>query len=400
MRTDLRATRAERDRRLPGDQLVPDPDVVINNGISIDARPADIWPWLVQMGSGRAGWYAYDFVDNDGKPSATAVLPTLQQIDVGAVMPSLPGARDSFVIASYTPDRDLVLTVPRPDGKAGVSWEFYLQPELPRGTRLLVRGRVSRAWPAGMQAEAAPRPKRPIEFVYAVLARIPRRVMFPIALFGHDAMQARQMRGIKRRAEGTITSRPARWARMAAAAGCVGALGYGGLKALWALGVTVGIDKPAHLRPAGTSTGEWALENLATTGLAALAALILLGLVQPRITAVPALILRTLGWLGTIMVVPGVAGLALILDYMAGTHLFPPTNLGGVSPVTYVFVYACFLTLGLAFAATSLLTMWPNSQQHRRLEPTTGGGSTSGTEGDATDDAIPTAMPSVRPGST
>lgn len=346
----------------------------MTNGISIDAGPADIWPWLVQMGSGRGGWYAYDFIDNDGKPSATTVLPALQQIEIGAVMPSLPGADDSFVVASYTPNHDLVLSVPRQDGKAGVSWEFFLQPKRFGGTRLLVRGRVSKAWPTGIQAEAATRPRRPIEFVYALLARIPRRVMIPIALFGHHAMQARQMRGIKRRAEGAITSRPMRWAKLAVTAGCLGALGYGGLKALWAMGATVGIENPLQLRPAGTSTGQWALENLATTGLAVLAALILLGLVQPGLIGVPRLILRSLGWLGTIMVIPGAVGLAEILDYVAGTQLFPPAELGGVSPATYVFVYACFLTLGLAFAATSFLTMERGAQRKRGLEHSTRSG--------------------------
>lgn len=369
MRADLRATTDERDRRLPGDELVPDPALVITNGISIDARPADVWPWLLQMGSGRAGWYAYDFVDNDGKPSATEVLPALQQIEVGAVMPSLPGADDSFVVSAYAPNQDLVLSVPGPDGKAGVSWEFFLLPEQSGGTRLLVRGRVSRTWPAGMQAEQAPRPKRPIESVYAVLAKIPREVMFPIALLGHDAMQARQLRGIKRRAEGVITQRRVRWAKMAAAAGCLAALGYGGLKALWAMGATIGINDPGQLRPAGTTPALWALENLGTTGLAALAVLILLALVHPRGTRVQRLIVRPLGWLGTVMVIPGAVGLAEILDYIARTHLFPPVELGGVSPLTYVFVYACFLTLGLAFAATSFLTREPGYLQHRRLQP-------------------------------
>ena len=181
--------------------------------------------------------------------------------------------------------------------------------------------------------------------------------MLPMALFGHGAMQARKMHLIKRRVEGDITLRRVRWAKVTAAAGCLGALGYGGLKALWALGATVGIDNPVELRPAGTSTGLWALENLATSGLAALAALILLGLVQPRSKGGPRRMVRSFGWLGTIMVIPGGVGLAEILDYVAGAHLFPPVELGGVSPVTYVFVYACFLTLGVAFAATSFLTM-------------------------------------------
>lgn len=202
-RADLRATTEERERALPGDQLVPDPDLVIMNGISIDAPPANVWPWLAQMGSRRAGWYAYDFVDNDGRPSATSIVPSLQQIRVGDVMPSLPGATDTFVVAAVQAGQDLILTVLGPNGETGLSWEFFLEPRRPGGTRLLVRGRVSKAWPGGLQTESSPKPQRPIEYVYKLLAKIPRRAMIPIALLGHHAMQARQLRGIKRRAEAT-----------------------------------------------------------------------------------------------------------------------------------------------------------------------------------------------------
>lgn len=147
-----------------------------------------------------------------------------------------------------------------------------------------------------------------------------------------------------------------RWARWTAAVGCLAALGYGGLKAIWALGGTIGIDDPSQLRPAGTSDVMWLVENMGTVALAALAALILLALVLPAGALVPRRILRTLGWLGVVMVVPGAVGLLEILDYIAGSHLFSATQLGGISAGTYVFVYVCFLTLGLSFAATARLT--------------------------------------------
>ena len=217
MRTDLRATKEESERPLPGDQLVRDPDVVIMNGVFIDAPTAKVWPWLAQMGSGRAGWYAYDFVDNDGVPSANDVVPSLQQIRVGDVMPSLPGATDSFVITLLEPGRDLVLTVAGTNGTAGVSWEFFLEPCPPAGTRLLVRGRVSKDWPSAVATQASSNSKRPIEYVYKLLGRIPRKAMFPIALMGHGAMQARQLRGIKRRSERASRTQLAtqgRWHRM------------------------------------------------------------------------------------------------------------------------------------------------------------------------------------------
>ncbi|MGP0094141.1 MAG: hypothetical protein ACLPKB_29975 [Xanthobacteraceae bacterium] len=150
---------------------------------------------------GRAGWYSYDWVDNDGRPSATAIVPNLQDVKPGDVMPSLPGATDSFIVASVQPNRDLVLTVPAAGGGLLVSWEFFLEPVTQRQTRLLVRGRVSSQWPPDGAAKP-PASRRPIEWVYALLARLPRWLMAPAAMFGHGVMQARQLRGIKRRAEG------------------------------------------------------------------------------------------------------------------------------------------------------------------------------------------------------
>jgi hypothetical protein len=51
--------------------------------ITIRARPAEIWPWLVQMGCRRAGWYSYDGLDNGGVPSAERIVPELQRAEVG-----------------------------------------------------------------------------------------------------------------------------------------------------------------------------------------------------------------------------------------------------------------------------------------------------------------------------
>ncbi len=199
---DLKATAEESARPLPGDKFVADPAVTIMNAVAIAASPAEVWPWLAQMGSGRGGWYAYDFVDNDGHPSANTIVAGLQKIAVGDVLPSLPGATDSFVVAKVQPGEDLVLVVPSADGGVGLSWEFFLVPFSQHCTRLLVRGRVAADWPSGLAGTRQPGARRrPIELVYALLGKIPREVMMPIALFGHGLMQERQLRGIKRRAE-------------------------------------------------------------------------------------------------------------------------------------------------------------------------------------------------------
>ena len=76
------ATDEEVRRAMPGDDLVPDA-ASTTRAITIAAPAEQVWPWLVQLGYGRAGWYSYDWIDNDGQPSADRILPELQQLQVG-----------------------------------------------------------------------------------------------------------------------------------------------------------------------------------------------------------------------------------------------------------------------------------------------------------------------------
>ena len=69
----VRATPSERALSLPGDDLIPLPVGSVNHAITIRRPPREVWPWLAQMGSGRAGWYAYDFIDNGGQHSAERI---------------------------------------------------------------------------------------------------------------------------------------------------------------------------------------------------------------------------------------------------------------------------------------------------------------------------------------
>lgn len=89
VRADLR----EQVRGLSGDELIPNPVGSVTHALTIRRSSHDVWPWLVQMGSGRAGWYAYDTIDNGGRPSAERILPEFQDISVGTVFPALPGAK-------------------------------------------------------------------------------------------------------------------------------------------------------------------------------------------------------------------------------------------------------------------------------------------------------------------
>jgi hypothetical protein len=192
-------TADERRRALPGDGIVPNAAAEVMHAVTIRAPPECVWPWLAQMGAGRAGWYSYDSIDNDGHPSAAEVIPELQHHAVGDILPALRGARDAFLVAIVEPQRDLVLTVPAAQGAVLVSWEFFLEPHAD-GVRLLVRGRVGAKWPPRV-ASARTGPPRAIERVYSLLAVVPRWMMAPLAKVGHGMMQRRQLNGIKRRAE-------------------------------------------------------------------------------------------------------------------------------------------------------------------------------------------------------
>jgi hypothetical protein len=65
------ATDEEVRRPMPGDNLIPDASGT-TRAITVAARPEQVWPWLAQIGYGRAGWYSYDWIDNDGRPAPTA----------------------------------------------------------------------------------------------------------------------------------------------------------------------------------------------------------------------------------------------------------------------------------------------------------------------------------------
>jgi hypothetical protein len=93
-------------RALAGDDLVPDAPVIDTRSIEIAAEPRDVWPWLLQMGYGKAGWYSYDTIDMVGA-SSRRLIPEWQSLEVGAVVPTHPGG--GFVVRGLEPERSLVL---------------------------------------------------------------------------------------------------------------------------------------------------------------------------------------------------------------------------------------------------------------------------------------------------
>jgi proline iminopeptidase len=96
----------EAEMPVPGDDLVPDASATETRGVTIDAPPTAVWPWLVQMGYDRGGWYSYDAMDMKGA-SATEIKPEFQHIAPGEVMPTHPGG--GFLVKVVEPERALVL---------------------------------------------------------------------------------------------------------------------------------------------------------------------------------------------------------------------------------------------------------------------------------------------------
>jgi hypothetical protein len=142
---------------LPGDDLVRR-RYQTTRAVSLAAPPAEVWPWLVQMGFGRAGWYSYDWVerligagDFAERGSAQSVLPRFQSLSVGDPVPL--SADGGLTAAVVDPPRALVLRMemsmltggPARDGDRAVldwTWAFVVVPVGPRSSRLVVRTRA------------------------------------------------------------------------------------------------------------------------------------------------------------------------------------------------------------------------------------------------------------------
>lgn len=162
------ATDEERWLRLPGDELVPTPQWTYNHAVSIDATPSAVWPWLVQLGQGRGGFYSYDGLENlvgCQIRNVFEIRPELQQLRVGdrVVLDGRSGFGPEVMLLE--PRRALVLGDPPNDKGSQVTWAFYLL-EGPHGTtRLLERGRGVAGNGLGQKLGFGPYLVDPIGFV-------------------------------------------------------------------------------------------------------------------------------------------------------------------------------------------------------------------------------------------
>jgi hypothetical protein len=146
----IAATAAERSAALPGDALVARPDVVMDRAFSLPAPPARVWPWIVQLGKERAGWYFPRWAEQAipaGRRGLRAIDPRMVVLAPGDVIPDWGGRHATFHVAAIEPPSALVYSSAR--GTVRVSWAITLSPADRDGTRVHLRlrlGPVRRRW--------------------------------------------------------------------------------------------------------------------------------------------------------------------------------------------------------------------------------------------------------------
>lgn len=184
------ATDEEFGAPLPGDERCPGMRLVSTRAITIDAPPEAVWPWIVQMGHGRAGFYSHDWVERllgiryaEGR-SATRIHPEFQALRPGDRVPYHPLAR--LPVEVVDPPRVLI---------AG---EWIVLRPLPGGhTRVLVRTRGG--WFERL-AHSAPVAGWLLLPLAALVDRVPGELL-------HHYMESGMLRGLKARVEATAGAR-------------------------------------------------------------------------------------------------------------------------------------------------------------------------------------------------
>ena len=173
------ATDQEVTRPLLGDNDVSKPTFNATRAVTITARPEEIWPWLIQIGLGRAGWYSYDLLDNLGRPSAERIMPEFQRLAVGDVIPMSPDGKQGQWVRALEVNRWMLWG----DKPGDCTWYWGLEPLDQRHTRLLTRVRMRYRW-------------TPFALLFSLLVE-----------FTDIVMMRKCLLGIKRRAEQLTTER-------------------------------------------------------------------------------------------------------------------------------------------------------------------------------------------------
>jgi hypothetical protein len=136
------ATDEEIRRAMPGDDIVGDPSFNATRAVTIRASAECIFPWIVQMGVKRAGWYSYDLLDNLARPSAEVILPEHQNVQIGTLIPMSPDGKQGMYVKNFKANEWMLWW----DNKGDSSWVWGIYSEGEARSRLVTRVRVKYRW--------------------------------------------------------------------------------------------------------------------------------------------------------------------------------------------------------------------------------------------------------------
>ena len=141
------ATDDEVRRAMPGDELVTHPAFNATRAVTVQAQPSVIWPWIVQIGFGKAGWYSYDLLDNFGRPSARRIIPELQHLQAGDLIPIYRGIGApegvGLKVKAIEPEQWVLWW---DDQTHDTTWTWALYSVDEQQTRLITRVRMRYRW--------------------------------------------------------------------------------------------------------------------------------------------------------------------------------------------------------------------------------------------------------------
>lgn len=170
------ATKTEKAQSLPGDELVDAPTIASTHAVTIKSPVEKVWPWLVQIGQDRGGFYSYTLLENllgCQMKNASQINPAWQSLSEGDAVQLHPKFPPMQVEKIKNESHLVLWQQPRFDWV----WAFVLIRVSQNETRLLVRTRISSD-----------------RWIVNVL-------LYPVMTLGHYMMERKMLLGIKRRSE-------------------------------------------------------------------------------------------------------------------------------------------------------------------------------------------------------
>jgi hypothetical protein len=136
------ATAEEVARPLLGDEIVAKPSFNATRAVTVNARPEHIYPWIAQMGVGRAGWYSYDILDNLGRKSAETIVPEWQDTRPGDVIAMSPDGKQGMLVKEFEPNLRMLWW----DHEGDTTWLWEVVAVDEHASRLITRVRMRYRW--------------------------------------------------------------------------------------------------------------------------------------------------------------------------------------------------------------------------------------------------------------